>query len=272
VQQKDRDNATIDIIGEVRVDGKVRVGQLRDSVKLALDTNQQVRNKNVQYNTTFLLAPGSYHLKFVVRENQNGRMGTFETDVQVPDLRKVPLKMSSVVLASQRASLTTRKNASKLLVQNQSELIPNVTHVFTQDQHLYLQYEVYDAAKDKGASHATPAEDSPPSGRQIASKPVKGGVRVLSSIEFLQNGIKVYESPALVASEVTAPDRKAVVFQIDLPLQPLKAGFYTCQVNVIDDVAGSFAFPRWPILVKASAPTVPPTPASAPPSVGNLNK
>jgi VWFA-related protein len=268
VQQKDRDNATIDIIGEVRVDGKVRVGQLRDTVKLALDTNQQVRNKNVQYNTTFLLAPGSYHLKFVVRENQNGRMGTFETDVQVPDLRKVPLKMSSVVLASQRAPVTAKKNASKLLVQNQSELIPNITHVFTQDQHLYLQYEVYDAAKDKGTLRATPVQDSPAAGQGAAPKPVKGGVRVLSSIEFLQNGIKVYESKALVASEVTAPDRKAVLFQIDLPLQALKAGFYTCQVNVIDDVAGSFAFPRWPILVKAPATTVPPTPTPAQPSAG----
>jgi VWFA-related protein len=268
VQQKARDNATIDIIGEVRVDGKVRVGQLRDTVNLALDTNQQVRNKNVQYNTTFLLAPGSYHLKFVVRENQNGRMGTFETDVQVPDLRKVPLKMSSVVLASQRAPVTARKNASKLLVQNQNELIPNITHVFTQDQHLYLQYEVYDAAKDKGTPRATPAQDSPATGQEAAPKPVKGGVRVLSNIEFLQNGVKVYESKALVASAVTAPDRKAVIFQIDLPLQPLKAGFYICQINVIDDVAGSFAFPRWPILVKAPATTVPPTPAPAQPSAG----
>jgi hypothetical protein len=204
-----------------------------------------------------------------VRENQNGRMGTFETDVQVPDLRKVPLKMSSVVLASQRAPLSARKNASKLLVQNQSELIPNITHVFTQDQHLYLQYEVYDAAKDKGAPHVTPAQGATPNGQQTAPKPGKGGVRVLSSIEFLQNGIKVYESKALVANEVTAPDRKAVIFQIDLPLQPLKAGFYTCQVNVIDDVAGSFAFPRWPILVKAPATTAPPTPASAPPSAGD---
>jgi hypothetical protein len=56
-----------------------------------------------------------------------------------------------------------------------------------------------------------------------------------------------------VASDVTAPDRKAVIFQIDLPLQSLKPGFYTCQVNVVDDNAGNFAFPRWPILVKAPA-------------------
>jgi VWFA-related protein len=254
VQQKDRDNATIDIIGEVRVDGKVRVGQLRDTVKLAVDANQQIRRKNVQYNTSFLLAPGSYHLKFVVRENQNGRMGSFETDVQVPDLRKVPLKMSSVVLASQRVPATAKKNASKVLVQDQSELVPNITHVFTQDQHLYMQYEVYDAAKNKGTPSQPPVKDAAGNSQPAEPKPQHGGVRVLSSIEFLQNGAKVYESKPLVASEVTAPDRKAVIFQIDIPLQSLKPGFYTCQVNVIDDVAATFAFPRWPILIKAATP------------------
>ena len=34
-------------------------------------------------------------------------------------------------------------------MQNQQELVPNITHVFTQDQHLYLQYEVYDAAHQR---------------------------------------------------------------------------------------------------------------------------
>jgi VWFA-related protein len=223
VQLKDRDNATIDIIGEVRVGGKIRVGQLRDTVKLAVDATQQVWRKNVQYNTSFLLAPGSYHLKFVVRENQNGRMGSFETDVQVPDLRKVPLKMSSVVLASQRVPATARKNASKLLVEGQSELVPNITHVFTQEQHLYMQYEVYDAAKYKGSQAQAPAKDASGNTQTAPATPPKGGVRVLSSIEFLQNGVKVYESKPLVVSEVSAPDRKAVVFQIDMVFTPARS-------------------------------------------------
>ena len=262
VQQKDRDNATIDIIGEVRAGGKFAVGNLRDTVKLAVDTSQQVRRKNVQYNTTFQLAPGSYHLKFVVRENQTGRLGTFETDVQVPDLRKVPLKMSSVVLASQRSAVSGgKRNGVHLLAQDQSELVPNVTHVFTQDQHLYLQYEIYDAARNKGT--APPAASGASSGAQpAAQKTAKGGVRVLSSIEFLQNGAKIYESKPLIVSEVTAPDRKAVIFQLDIPLQSLKPGFYTCQLNVIDDVAGNFAFPRWPILIKATTPVAAPAPTS----------
>jgi hypothetical protein len=45
-------------------------------------------------------------------------------------------------------------------------------------------------------------------------------------------------------------DRKAAVFQLDVPLAQLKPGFYTCQVNVIDDVSGRFLFPRLAILVR----------------------
>jgi len=263
VQAKDKDNATIDVIGEVRADGKFAVGHLRDTVKLALDSAQQVRRKNVQYNTGFLLAPGSYHLKFVVRENQTGRMGSFETDVQIPDLRKTPLRMSSVVLSSQRVPAGAKKTSGPHpLVQNQTELVPNITHVFTQDQHLYLQYEVYDAARGKNPAAAA-AANGPANGNANApgneaektpqAKAPRDSVRVLTSIEFLQGGVKVFETKPVVANEVTAPDRKAVIFQIDLPLQALTPGFYVCQVNVLDDVAGNFAFPRSPILVKEPA-------------------
>ena len=274
VQEKDKDNATVDIIGEVRLDGKgkVPVGQLRDTVKLAVDSTQQVRRKNVQYNTGFILAPGNYHLKFIVRENQTGRMGSFETDVQVPDLRKVPLRMSSVVLSSLRAPVTgtSKKKIANPLIQDQTQLVPNVTHVFTRDQHLYLQYEIYDAARGKVAvaAAATPAA-SPQSGNAGAAPApapapqTRESIHVLTSIEFLQGNVKIYESKQVAATEVTVPDRKAVVFQIDLPLQALKPGLYICQVNVIDDVAGNFAFPRWPILIKDA------TPAAAPATQGS---
>jgi VWFA-related protein len=276
VQEKDKDNATIDIIGQVRLGekGRLPVGQLRDTVKLAVDSTQQVRRKNVQYNTGFVLAPGNYHLKFIVRENRTGRMGSFETDVEVPDLRKAPLRMSSVVLSSLRARVTNapKKKGTNPLIQDQTQLVPNVTHVFTRDQHLYLQYEIYDAAKGKVAiaAAAAPAQSgggvTGAAGREAGkaapeapqAKVTRESIHVLTSIEFLQGNVKVYESKQVVATEVTAPDRKAVVFQIDLPLQSLKPGVYVCQVNVIDDVAGNFAFPRWPILIKDAAPAAAP--------------
>jgi VWFA-related protein len=274
VQEKDKDGATLDIAGAVLEGGKFPVGHLRDTVKLAVDSSKQVRRKNVQYNTSFLLAPGSYHLKFVVRENRTGRMGTFETDVQVPDLRKVPLRSSSVVLSSMRVPATGKNKDNNPLIGDQTELITNVTHVFTQDQHMYLQFEVYDAAKGKNAQPATantaPAIDSQagqirdnkPQDRKDSStsrKDQRESIRVLTNVEFMQNNLKVYESQPIVATEVTIPQRRAVVFQLDLPLQTLKPGFYTCQVNIIDDVSGNYAFPRWAMLIKDAAP-----PATAP--------
>jgi VWFA-related protein len=257
VTEKDKDNATIDIIGEALGGGKLRVGQLRDTVKLAVESTQQVRRKNVQYNTGFVLAPGSYHLKFVIRENQSGRMGSFETDVQIPDLRKMPLKMSSVVLSSLRAPVTSKKNGVNPLVRDQMELVPNITHVFTPDQHLYLQYEVYDAAKGKNPAPAAAASQNGTAKDAPAAKPPKGSIRVFTSIEFLQGATKIYESKPVVAKEVTAPERKAIIFQMDLPLQALKPGLYLCQVNVIDDVAGSFSFPRLPLLIREAVPPAP---------------
>jgi VWFA-related protein len=244
VQAKDKDNATIDIIGQVMESGKLPVGRLRDTVKLAVDSSQQVRRKNVQYNTGFVLAPGNYHLKFVVRENSTGRMGSFETDVRIPDLRKVPLRMSTVVLSSQRVPSTAKKTKFQPLISEQTELVPSVTHVFQQDQRLYLQYEVYDNAKAK-------TEES---GNGAPGKGEHQTVRVLTNIEFLQGDVKVYETKPVLAQEITAPDRKAVVFQMEIPLESLKPGFYTCQVNVIDDVSGNYAFPRWPILIRATSP------------------
>jgi len=259
VTEREKDNATIDIIGEALGGGKFRVGQLRDTVKLAVETAQQVRRKNVQYNTGFVLAPGSYHLKFVIRENQTGRMGSYETDVQIPDLRKTPLKMSSVVLSSLRAPVTGKKNGVNPLVRDQMELVPNITHVFAPDQHLYLQYEVYDAAKGKNPAPVAAQNHNGGQNGTAAplAKPPKDSIRVFTSIEFLQGATKIYESKPVVANEVTAPDRKAVIFQMDLPLQALKPGLYIGQVNVIDDVAGSFSFPRFPLLIREAVPTAP---------------
>jgi hypothetical protein len=74
---------------------------------------------------------------------------------------------------------------------------------------------------------------------------------VLTNVEFLQGNSKTYETPLVEAREVNAPERKAAVFQLDVPLSQLRPGLYTCQVNVIDDAGGSFSFPRMAILIRS---------------------
>jgi hypothetical protein len=136
------------------------------------------------------------------------------------------------------------------------EWIPNVPHVFRQDQHLYFLYEVYDPAKQKG-------EPEPASSPGLTRRQ-SGPVRVLTSIEFLSGGIKVYETPLVEAKAINIPERGAVAFQFDVPLTQLKPGTYVCQVNVIDDAGGSFGFPRMAMrLQPGAAPAVAPVVGSS---------
>jgi len=254
VTVKDKDKASIDILGQVKNATNIVVGQVRQTVPLAVDANQQLQKKNVQYSTGFELAPGKYHVKFVVRENQSGNMGTFETDINVPDMKKAGLKLSSIVMSSQRTPNKEKKTVDPL-VQDGMEFVPNVPHVFRQDQHLYFLYEVYSPTKDG----TTTASTQPP----VAglTKKEAGPVRVLTSIEFLLGGVKVYETPLVEANAINVPERDAVSFQFDLPLAGLKAGTYVCQVNVIDDAGGSFTFPRMALRITPPLAPVVATPA-----------
>ena len=233
----DQDRATLDVLGIVTDPEKRPVGQIRDTVKLALNTSQLVQRKNVQYNTGFVLPPGTYHLKFVVRENQSGRLGSFETDLTVPDLKSAPVKMSSIVLANQLQPNNKRKSDNPL-VRDGSEVIPSVTHVFSAGQHLYFYFEVYEPARAAANAGASANDRNSPA------------IRLLTNVAFFRGTTKAYETPLVQSEQLNAPDRKAAVFQLDVPLTQLKPGFYTCQVNVIDDAAGQFRFPRVALLVR----------------------
>ena len=241
----DKDKATLDVIGEVLDELKRPVSSVRETVKLSLDASQQVQRKNVQYTTGFILAPGKYHFKFVVRENEGGKIGSFETDFTVPDIKKAPLKMSSVVLASQRQENNNKKSQSPL-VRDGIELIPNIAHVFTPDQHLYLFYEIYDPAKEK----APEPVDGKTKNDKAKTETIKNPIRLLTSIQFFNGKVKAFETSLVEARQLNVPERKAAVFQFDVPLAQLKPGLYTCQVNVIDDAGGTFSFPRLPILIR----------------------
>jgi VWFA-related protein len=241
VRSSDRDKATLDVIGMVLDSEHHPLNRIRDTVKLAVSTSTEVQKKNVQYDTGMSLLSGKYHLKFVVRENQTGRLGSFETDIDVPELKTQPLKMSSVVLASQIQPAKKGANLNPL-IRDGSEIIPNITHVFSAMQHLFLYYEVYDPAKAAIADSAKSGDNKP-------------GIRLLTNVAFFQGKAKTYESSLVELTELNARERKAGIFQLDVPLTSLKPGFYTCQVNVIDDAGGHFLFPRLAVLIRQESPS-----------------
>jgi VWFA-related protein len=218
----DKNHATLDVLGLVRDQQGRPIGRVRDTVRLSTDPADDLRKKTVQYETGLEMPPGKYHVKFVVRENADGTYGSYETDILVPDLKQPGVKLSSVVVGTQLQA-STKKNDRNPLARDGRELVPNVTHVVSSGQHLYFYYEVYEPA--------TP-------------------VKLMTSIAFFRGKVRAFETPLVQATELTAPDRKSAVFQFDVPAASLKPGLYTCQINVVDDASGTFAFPRVQLFVR----------------------
>ena len=241
--------ATLDVLGVLVDSRQFPVARMRDTVNLALGATENAERKAVQYATSFELPPGTYKLKIVIRENQGGTMGSFETSLVVPDLDKSPMKISSVVLGSSLAAVSKKDDKNPLL-RNGQQLVANVARVIPSDQHLYFYYEMYDPAQVPAAAAGGPPEAPPVAGAPAAARPAERPIRVLSSVTFFRGQQKAYETPLIEVPVLTSADRKAATFQLDIPASELQPGLYTCQVNIVDDVAGTFAFPRLALYIR----------------------
>lgn len=217
--------ATLDVAGFIRDERGFPVGRIRDTLTVPPADAGSLAAKQVLYETGVTLPPGHFSIRIVVRENADGRMGTFETPLVVPELKQAPVKVSSVVLSTQLRSVSGRKTVNPL-VRDGVELVPNLTHIAGHDQTMYFYYEVYDPGADHGAA------------------------QLRTNLTFYRRRVKVFETPVVERTGVDASDRHAAIFQFEIPAGRLQPGLYTCQVSIIDAVAARFAFPRLQLYVR----------------------
>ncbi len=229
-----------DFIGQVRDEHSKMVAAMRDGIRIKLSdqTAAQLASRPIAYDTGFSLPPGSYTFKFLARENETGKMGTYETKFTVPDLATVRpgLKTSSVIWSNQRQpmseALATAEDKKKIieadpLVQNGQRLIPSITHVFRKDQNLYVYLEVYDPGVE--------SEQNRPS--------------VAATLSFYRGKTKSFESQPVRLDAFALKRPQTLPIKLQAPLAQLAAGRYTCQVNIIDEAGHKFGFARAEIVV-----------------------
>jgi VWFA-related protein len=233
----------LDFVGQIQDETRAVVGNVRDFIKVKLDHDAaaKVGKKSFQYDAGFTLEPGRYRMKFLVRENVTGKMGTFETRFTIPDLSADTsgLKLSSIVWSSQREAIrsmvgvaekmTKKEAAANPLIVGDEKVVPNITRVFRRRQNLSVSFDVYDARPDP-------------------SDPKSRRVRVSMSL-FNQKGSKAFEIGPLDATQLANTRPEAVPVKFQVPLKDLAPGRYTCQINVVDEVGRKFAFPRAPLVV-----------------------
>ncbi|HEX4273921.1 MAG TPA: VWA domain-containing protein [Bryobacteraceae bacterium] len=232
-----------EFIGQVRDEHSKMVAAMRDGIKVKLSdqTAAQLSSRPIAYDTGFSLPPGKYSFKFLARENETGKMGTYETNFTIPDLAPAQsgLKVSSVIWSNQRQAmneaLASADNRKKIveadpLVQDGQRLIPSITHVFRKDQNLYVYLEVYDPGVDS-------AQDKP---------------SVAATLSFYRGKTKSFESQPVRLDAFALKRAQTLPIKLQAALSKLAAGRYTCQVNIVDETGRKFAFARTEIVVLPS--------------------
>jgi VWFA-related protein len=235
------EEAELDFIGQVR-DAKGRLaGTVRDgiTVKLTGDDAARLSKRNLEYDSGFTLPAGEYSVKVLARENVTGKMGTFETKFSVPDLSQQSpyLRTSSVVWSNQREPLAAAigsadRNRKRFenhpLVQDGRKVVPSITKVYRKDQNLYVYLEVYDPG--------VATDSKAPS--------------IMASLSFYQGKTRAFQTEAVRVKAMNGSRSVPTAqVQFEIPLASLKAGRYTCQVNLVDEVGQKFAFSRAPMVL-----------------------
>ena len=233
----------LDFAGQIQDEQHAVAGNVRDNITIRLDRDNAAKagRQSFQYDAGFTLEPGKYRLKFVVRENVTGKLGTFDMRFTIPDLSAdtTGLKLSSIVWSSQREPLkaavgaaekiTAKERLANPLIVGDEKIVPNITRVFRRSQNLYVSFDVYDAQPEPADAQAC-------------------RLKVRMSL-FNRKGVKAFEVGPVDATRLAATRPGAVPVQIQVPLKDLAPGHYICQIDVIDQLGRKFAFPRAPLVV-----------------------
>ncbi|MDR3699628.1 MAG: VWA domain-containing protein [Candidatus Sulfopaludibacter sp.] len=231
------ESTKIDFIGEIKdAKGKV-VENVRDYIPVTLkgENAGQLSKRPLAYDMGFTLAPGTYSIKFLARENETGKMGTYGRTFVIPDLTSETrtLPISSVVLSSQRQDLSSalfkaqndkKLDAANPLIDQGKKLIPSVTNTFNKAQDMYVYLQAYEPAAD-------------------STQPL------VATVSFMRGKVKAFETLPLQVTEGLDAKSKALPLKFQVPLGKLAAGQYTCQVSVIDPNGHKFAFWRAPVML-----------------------
>jgi VWFA-related protein len=211
---------TLDVLGHVLDEQGRTVGRIKETIDVPTTAGSEtLAGRQVLYQSGVSLPPGHFSVKVVVRENTGGGIGSFEAPINVPQLRDESMKVSSVVMSTQVKKADGGKSDSPL-VRDGLELLPNLTRVVARNQSVYFYYEVYDP------------------------KIVEQAPQLRTSMAFYRGNVKVFETPMVEKTTVDDSNRKAAVFQFEVPANQFKPGSYTCQINIIDAVASQVSFPR----------------------------
>jgi VWFA-related protein len=232
------EHTLIDFIGEIKDSYGSTVTNVRDKVNIKLTdaTALELAKRPIEYDAGFTILPGKYTIKFLARDDETGRIGTYETTFVIPNLNKEEkrIPISSVVLSSQRIELKDalynaikakdREESANPLVQDGQKLIPSVTRVFSKSRDMYIYLQAYEPA----AASTQP---------------------LVAYVSFYRAQTKAFETQPLEVTAGMNNRLKTMPLNFSIAINQLPPGDYNCQVTVLDPTGQKAAFWRAPVVL-----------------------
>jgi len=233
-QKAGAERTVIDFIGEIKDEFGTTISNIRDKVEFKLkgEAASLLASSPVQYDAAYTLLPSKYVIKFLARNAETGRIGTFQTEFVVPNLNKEMKKLptSSVVLSSQREPMsdalfnvgknTAAKNqVANPLIEDGQKLLPSITRVFSKSREMYVYLQAY----ERGATTPQP---------------------LVAYGAFFRGETKIFETPPFVIEQGMPVKTHGVPMPIKMtvPLDEIPVGDAVFQITVLDPTTQKVSF------------------------------
>jgi VWFA-related protein len=260
------EHTLIDFVCEIKDEATgATVTNLRDNVNIKLSdaTAAELAHRPVEYDSGITLFPGRYSIKFLARDDETGRIGTYQTTFVIPNLNKVTrlIPISSVVLSSQRVDMkdalynaergkeAMKDIAANPLVEDGRKIIPSVTRVFSAQRQLYVYLQAYRGAATAKApatagSQASTTPKSSAISQPATSQPATNdsSIPLIAFVGLYRNQQKIFETTAKALTSQSTARLGTVPIRFDINLAGIAPGEYQCQVSILDPENHRVAF------------------------------
>jgi hypothetical protein len=216
-----KETATIDLAGVVLNDqGKPAASfKTRLSVSPSAAATPQ-GDAGVVYNYKTPLKPGLYQVRAAVRDQRSGKVGSSQQWIEIPDLSRHQLTLSSLLLGTQVVNAPKPDPSKPDAPAASPDVQFSVDRRFKKSSQLNFWIFIYNTAH--GANGASAPE-------------------VTAQIEMLSNGQTIVKTPLRKLNMAGMSDLQRIPYGGQFSLATLPAGRYELNVTITDQVAKASA-------------------------------
>ncbi|MGA9994588.1 MAG: VWA domain-containing protein, partial [Pyrinomonadaceae bacterium] len=214
--------ATVDLAGIVFNDQGKPATSFRDrlEVKITKPGQAMPENRPIFYSYQLKITPGLYQVRVALRDTASGRAGSATQWVEIPDLTKRQLSLSSLLIGERTINEAPEKTAKDAAGVPQISI--SIDRRFAHTSRLRFVTYIYNAARSAAGTSAD----------------------VAVQVQVFRDDQPVITAALHKIDTEGVPDPARLPYAAEVPLQGLPAGRYVLQVTVIDRTTKTSASQR----------------------------